>query len=102
MEQRGITMTDINEVRQELLDSCYGSRNMVILARLSRLYFDALVDDESIAKASFDQCVRFFLQCSDRSVPKITLTPNGTLHAHWRVGTSQALSREFTGISDES
>ena len=78
----------------------HASRNRRIALRLMELYLDACSEEEHISTASLRACVVFFLQCPDPSVPKITLTPDGTLRVHWRVGTPEALSIEFKEVAE--
>lgn len=73
----------------------HAGRNTRIALRLMELYLDACGEKEHIITASLRACVLFFLHCPELLLPKITLTPDGTLRAHWRVGMSEAYSVEF-------
>ena len=72
-------------------------RNRQIAARIIALYRDALAEDERILYASLRQFADFFLEHPDLSLPRITLTPDGTLRARWIQGAGSFTAIEFTG-----
>ena len=70
-----------------------------IAERLSRLRRDAIEEDECIDLESIRQFGEFFLNHRGLAVPKITLTPDGTLSARWIHGPGDFIAIEFTGKS---
>jgi hypothetical protein len=74
-----------------------GPRNRQIATRLTALYRAALEEDETIRPASITQFKNFFLANPDLGLPKITLTPDGTLRARWIQGSGNFVAIEFTG-----
>ncbi|SRR5579883_1486217 len=72
-------------------------RNRRIAQRLKTLYRDALADNEDIVSESIDQFRDFFLANPGTSLPKITLTPDGTLRVRWIHGPNHFVAIEFTG-----
>lgn len=72
-------------------------RDRQIAERLKRLYRDALEEGEKMVTDSIGQLCKFFLDNRDVGVPKITLTPDGTLRARWIHGTGNFIAIEFTG-----
>lgn len=72
-------------------------RDQQIAARIIALYWDAVAEDECIRYASIEQLVDFFLGHPDESLPKITLTPDGTLRARWTQDSGSFTAMEFTG-----
>jgi hypothetical protein len=72
-------------------------RNRQIATRLTALYRTALEEDEAIRPASITQFKNFFLANPDLGLPKITLTPDGTLRARWIQGPGNFVAIEFTG-----
>jgi hypothetical protein len=72
-------------------------RNRQIANRLTALYRAALEEDETIRPASVTQFKNFFLANPELGLPKITLTPDGTLRARWIQGTGNFVAIEFTG-----
>jgi len=72
-------------------------RNRQIAERITTLYRDAIAEDEHIQPESLRQFRDFFLTHPDLSLPKITLTPDGTLRARWIHGPSNFVAIEFTG-----
>jgi hypothetical protein len=82
---------------QSLYLSNHRARDRQIAARITALYRDALAEDERILSASLRQFARFFLDHHDLSLPRITLTPDGTLRARWIQGTGSFTAIEFTG-----
>jgi hypothetical protein len=81
---------------QALLSS--NNRQRAQLAdRLSALHRDAIADDESVLEDSIRQFAAFFVTHSNLTLPKITLTPNGTIRVRWIQGTEHFIAIEFTG-----
>jgi hypothetical protein len=72
-------------------------RNRQIANRLTALYRAALEEDETIRPASITQFKSFFLAHPELGLPKITLTPDGTLRARWVQGKGNFVAIEFTG-----
>lgn len=85
----------------EAIQSLYLSRNeprdRQIAQRLITLHRDAIAEDETILADSLSQFTAFFLLRSDLSLPKITLTPDGTIRARWIHGPRNFAAIEFTG-----
>ena len=80
------------------LQTTYDSpRDKQIAARLEDLYCDADEDGEEIRTASVVQFKDFFLKHRTLGVPKITLTPDGTLRVRWIQGPGHFFAIEFTG-----
>jgi hypothetical protein len=73
------------------------TRDRKIADRLTTLYRDALEEDERILSASLRQFTQFFLEHHDLSLPRIILTPHGTLRVRWMQGTGSFTALEFTG-----
>ncbi len=72
-------------------------RDQRIADRITALHRDALAEDESILPDSLAQFTDFFLANPDLGVPKITLTPDGTLRVRWIHGPASFVALEFTG-----
>jgi hypothetical protein len=72
-------------------------RDRQIAERLTSLYRAAVEEDESIRPASISRFKEFFLDHPELGLPKITLTPDGTLRARWMQGTGNFIAIEFTG-----
>lgn len=72
-------------------------RDRKIADRLSALSKDAQDEDEYMAPSSLSQLIEFFQQNLNVAIPKITLTPDGTLRARWINGPNKFLAIEFTG-----
>jgi hypothetical protein len=72
-------------------------RDRQIAERITALHRDALADDERIRAGSLAQFTQFFLAHSDLGLPKLTLTPDGTLRARWIHGPGDFVAVEFTG-----
>ena len=72
-------------------------RDRQIAQRLTSLYRDALEEGEKMHTDSIGQLSRFFLNNRDVGVPKITLTPDGTLRARWIHDAGNFIAIEFTG-----
>lgn len=68
-----------------------------IADRLIDLHRDALSEDEHINPDCIPQFAKFFLAHQDFAVPKITLTPDGTLRVRWIHGPDNFIAIEFTG-----
>jgi hypothetical protein len=72
-------------------------RDRQIAERLTTLYRAAVEEDESIRPASISRFKEFFLDHPELGLPRITLTPDGTLRARWIQGTGNFVAIEFTG-----
>jgi hypothetical protein len=72
-------------------------RNSRIADRLTALYRDSLSEGESMLADSVKQFAEFFLTHGELKIPKITLTPDGTLRARWIIGDGNFIAVEFTG-----
>ncbi len=73
------------------------TRDRQIAKRITQLYRDALAEEERILADSLEQFRRFFLEHPELALPKIALTPDGTLHAYWVHGPGNFVAIEFTG-----
>jgi hypothetical protein len=73
------------------------NRDRKIADRLSALSKDAQDEDEYMVPSSLGQLIEFFQQNLNVAIPKITLTPDGTLRARWINGPNKFLAIEFTG-----
>jgi hypothetical protein len=82
----------------ELLLQTYNNpRDKQIAKRLSVLWRDAADEGEEILAASISQFRDFFLMHRQPRIPKITLTPDGTLRVRWIHGEGHFFAVEFTG-----
>jgi hypothetical protein len=72
-------------------------RDRQIAERLTTLYRAAAEEDETVRPASITQFREFFLAHPEIGLPKITLTPDGTLRARWITGPGNFVAIEFTG-----
>jgi hypothetical protein len=90
-----------NEQIFDAIQSLYLSdnkpRDRQIATRIIALYRDALAEDECILLASLRQFTKFFLKHREPSLPRIILTPNGTLRVRWIQSTGSFVAIEFTG-----
>jgi hypothetical protein len=77
------TGQQIFDVIQALYLSSNRPRDRLITDRITALYRDAIAEDEPILAGSLGQFTNFFLTHPDLGLPKITLTPDGTLRARW-------------------
>ena len=95
-------LTEADKIREEFLDTVNamkdGShRDLRVLDRLTALYRDSIEEDEVIRSGSLSQLRAFFLENPTLAVPKITLTPSGTLRIRWIPDQEQFTAIEFTG-----
>ena len=65
--------------------------------RLKSLHLDAIAEGETINGDSIKQLTDFFLAHSDLTLPKITMTPSGTIRVRWIQGKEHFTAIEFTG-----
>jgi hypothetical protein len=72
-------------------------RDSRIADRLTALYQDAIAESQNLLPDSIKQFREFFLAHCDLGVPKITLTPDGTLRTRWIQSNSNFAAIEFTG-----
>jgi len=91
------TSEQIFDAIQSLYLSKNCPRDRQIAARILALYRDTLAEDERILSASLRQFTDFFLAHPDLSLPRITLTPDGTLRVRWIQGEGSFTAIEFTG-----
>ena len=82
---------------QALYLSSNTPRDRQIADRITALHRDALAEDEHILPASLRQFTDFFLAQPGLGLPKITLTPDGTLRTRWIHGPRNFVAIEFTG-----
>lgn len=74
-----------------------GPRDRQIAGRITALHRAALSEGERIRSKSLGQFKDFFLSHRELSLPKITLTPDGTVRARWIHGPGNFVALEFTG-----
>jgi len=72
-------------------------RDRQIADRIIALYRDAIAEDEPILTDSLSQFTTFLLMNPALGLPKITLTPDGTLRVRWIHGPGNFVAIEFTG-----
>jgi hypothetical protein len=72
-------------------------RDRQIADRITTLFRDALAEDSQILPASLAQFTAFFLNNAELKLPKITLTPDGTLRARWIHSSEDFIAVEFKG-----
>lgn len=82
---------------QDLYQSRNLPRDRQIADRIRILQLDALAEDQLILAGSLRQFADFFLTHPRFGLPKITLTPDGTLRARWIHGPRNFIAIEFTG-----
>jgi hypothetical protein len=87
----------IFEAIQDLYHSSNMPRDRYIAHRITVLHQDALGEDQQILPSSLRQFADFFLAHPGLGLPKITLTPEGTLRARWIHGPRNFVAIEFTG-----
>jgi hypothetical protein len=71
-------------------------RHRKIAERLTILYRDALEEEEVIKQSSLSNFAEFFFSNPHISLPKITLTPDGTLRTRW-IQPRSFIALEFLG-----
>jgi hypothetical protein len=82
---------------QALYLSNNNPRDRQIADRLTTLRHIAIEEDQYILPSSMTQMACFFLNHPGLGLPKITLTPDGTLRARWIKGPNNFVAIEFTG-----
>lgn len=82
---------------QLLLQTYNNPRDRQIADRLSTLGMDAVEEGEEILAGSVSQFRDFFLTHRQLALPKITLTPDGTLRVRWIHEEGHFFAIEFTG-----
>jgi hypothetical protein len=85
------------DATQALYLSNNNPRDRRIADRLTSLRHIATDEDQYILPSSMTQMAAFFLSHPDLALPKITLTPDGTLRARWIKGRNNFVAIEFTG-----
>jgi len=91
------TSQQIFDAIQALYLSSNWPRDRQIAERITALHRDALAEDERILADSLSQFTTFFLTNPNVGLPKITLTPDGTLRARWIHGPGNFVAIEFPG-----
>src|SRR5437763_5193920 len=81
----------------EKLDHSDQARDRRIGERLAELHRDSSAEGEIIHGESTRQFLSFFLTHPLLGLPKITLTPDGTLRARWIKGPGNFTAIEFIG-----
>jgi hypothetical protein len=84
---------------QRLYLSQHKPRDRRVAERLKTLYRDALAEGEKMQAASVRQFADFFIAHATLGLPKITLTPDGTLRVRWIAGPGNFTAIGFTGTS---
>ena len=85
------------DATQALYLSNNNPRDRKIADRLTTLRHIATDEDQHILPSSMTQMASFFLNHPALALPKITLTPDGTLRARWIKGPNNFVAIEFTG-----
>ncbi len=85
-----------NAIKQLYLSS-NRDRDRQIAERLTLLYRDAVAEGEKIQTGSVAQFAEFFMAHDWMGIPKVTLTPDGTIRVRWIAGKSNFIAIEFTG-----
>ncbi len=80
-----------------LKETYNSARDRRIADRLESLSIDAESEDQAIRPSSVIQFREFFLENRQLGMPKITLTPDGTLSVRWITGPGHFFAIEFTG-----
>lgn len=93
-----VTSQQIVNSIQALSESDNRPRDRQIADRLTGLFRDALAENQSIVPDSVKQFADFFLGYPDVGLPKITLTPDGTVRVRWIQGPGNFTAIEFTGM----
>ncbi len=75
----------------------HNPRDRRIAERLKMLYRDALAEGEKMQAVSITQFTDFFVKHKKLGMPKITLTPDGTLRVRWIAGPGNFTAIEFVG-----
>lgn len=94
---KGSSHQQITNTIQLLLQTYNNPRDQQIAERLSALWKDAAEEGEEILAGSISQFRDFFLMHRQPGIPKITLTPDGTLRVRWIQGAGHFFAVEFTG-----
>jgi hypothetical protein len=82
---------------QALYLSTNTPRDRQIAGRVTALHRGAIAEGDHISPDSLIQFRDFFLAYPELGVPKITLTPDGTLRVRWIHGPGSFIAIEFTG-----
>ncbi len=88
----------IDDALHALRDTYNSVRDRRLADRLDGLSVDAASEDQPIRTSSVVQFRDFFLNNRQVGVPKITLTPDGTLRVRWITGPRNFFALEFTGF----
>ena len=94
---KGSSHQQMADTIQLLLQTYNNPRDQRIAERLSTLWKDAAEEGEEILAESISQFRDFFLMHRQLGIPKITLTPDGTLRVRWIQGKGHFFAVEFTG-----
>ena len=95
-EQERTDSQEILEAIQPLFLSS-NPRDRTIAERITALHRDAIAEDELISLRSLCQVREFLLAHPKPGIPKITLTPDGTLRLRWIYGPGSFVAVEFSG-----
>jgi hypothetical protein len=91
------TAAVIDDALHALRETYNSARDRRIADRLQTLSVDAASEDQAIRASSVVQFRDFFLNNRQVRVPKITLTPDGTLSLRWITAPGNFFALEFTG-----
>lgn len=94
---KGSSHQQIANTVQLLLQTYNNPRDRQIADRLNTLEKDAAEEGEEILAVSVSQFRDFFLMHRELGLPKVTLTPDGTLRGRWIRGEGHFFAIEFTG-----
>lgn len=94
---KGSSHQQIANTIQLLLQTHNNPRDQQIVKRLGVLWRDAVEEGEEILPGSVSQFRDFFLMHTQLGLPKVTLTPDGTLRVRWIRGEGHFFAIEFTG-----
>jgi hypothetical protein len=88
---------NIFDAIQSLYLSHNKPRDRQIAERVTVLHRDTIAEDQYILVASLSQFTSFFCIHPKLGLPKITLTPDGTIRTRWIHGNGNFVAIEFTG-----
>ena len=94
---KGSSYQQVANTIQLLLQTYNNPRDRKIAERLDALWRDAVEEGEEILAESATQFRDFFLMNRQPGLPKITLTPDGTLRVRWIHEVGHFFAVEFTG-----
>jgi hypothetical protein len=94
------TATAIGRAVRRLDLAANDARNRAIVDRLGAIAADAREEGDAIRPLSVAQLAGFFVEHPEVPVPKITMTPDGTLRARWIKGPGHFVAIEFLGRNE--